>query len=50
MPDTFEEVDFKTIDELQKQDTDKRKKKEKTRARLLHKLGFEGDSLGEAIL
>jgi len=50
LPDIFQEVDFKTIEWLHKQEAEKRKKRDKTRARLLHRYGFEGDHLGDAIL
>jgi hypothetical protein len=38
------------VKELLKQDAEKRKKKDKSKARLLHARGFEGDLIGDSIL
>jgi U6 snRNA-associated Sm-like protein LSm1 len=43
IPEPFREASFKEVEDLQKKEAEKRKKKEKSRAALLRRHGFEGE-------
>jgi len=50
MPAGYEQIEFKDIEKLQKDEAEKKKKVDKKRARILSQYGFEGDLIGETII